>query len=154
MTCCSSFLPCGMKACSRWKGTLWPSSCHTSRPRTSSLPWNVVVLAFGRLTSDGSNPISWASIDMSFGVCALATLNSSHIHIYICCHVQQATSMSEGTFSRGWRGRRERRHLPSVFSSWARRAPLKVWTYQILWSSSNHKIQFFPRVVEWMIMLT
>ena len=36
---------------------------------------------------------------------------------------KKPTSISEGTFSRGWRGRRDSRHLPSVFSACARRAP-------------------------------
>ena len=93
----------------------------------SSVTWkNGVWLLW--LTSDGSKPISWASMDMSFGVWALATWHFNYIQI--CFYVQQVTSISEGTFSRGWRGRRERRHFPSVFSSYALRAPFKI-----LWSS-------------------
>ena len=73
----------------------------------------------------------------SLGPCNLVF----QIHSNMLPDVQQVTSISEGTFSRGWRGRRERRHLPSVFSSWARRAPLKVWTYQILFVGTQSSLK-------------
>ena len=62
----------------------------------------------------------------SLGPCNLVF----QLHSNMLPDVQQVTSISEGTFSRGWRGRRERRHFPSVFSSYALRAPFKI-----LWSS-------------------
>ena len=44
---------------------------------------------------------------------------------------KKPTSISEGTFSRGWRGRRDSRHLPSVFSACARRAPCTMVSHQL-----------------------
>ena len=48
----------------------------------SSVTWKSGVWLFWRgLTSDGSKPISWASMDMSFGVWALATWCFNYIQI-------------------------------------------------------------------------
>ena len=140
LTSCCSCSPCGMKACSRWKVTLWLSSCHTGRPRKSSMPWNVELGGFV-----WPNHLWWKQPNLLsqhwYVLWSLCSCNLTFHNIYICFYVQQATSMSEGTFSRGWRGRRERRHLPSVFSSWARRAPLKVWTYQILFVGTQSSLK-------------